>query len=189
MAEQKDWKRRATQIGIFVFIGAIMLAVALNMDKLKPERFQELGYMGVFLLALIGSSTVILPIPHLAFTFTMGALFNPWVIGLSAGIGDAFGELTGYMAGFALEDIADKYELYKKMESWMRANGDLTIFLLSVIPMPFFDLAAMAGGLLGYPLWRFMLATWCGKTIKAIVAAWGGYYGLTWMAKLIGAQP
>ncbi|NBD35861.1 MAG: hypothetical protein GVY30_07665 [Chloroflexi bacterium] len=183
-----NWRHRAAQIAIFVFLGALMLTVALNRDKLQVERFRQLGYLGVFLMALIGSSTIVLPIPHLAFTFTMGAVLNPWLAGLSAGFGDGIGEITGYMAGYALEDVAERSKLYKRLESWMQRNGDLTIFVLSLFPVPFFDLAAMAGGLAGYPLWRFMLATWTGKTIKAIVAAWSGYYGITWVAELIGAQ-
>jgi len=67
----------------------------------------------------------------------------------------------------------------------MRRNGDLTIFVLSLFPVPFFDLAAMAGGIVGYPLWRFMLATWAGKTIKGIVAAWMGACGIPWFTNLV----
>lgn len=183
----KDWRQIALKVAIFVFLTALMLTVALNRDKLQVERFRRLGYLGVFLMAVIGSSTIVLPIPHLAFTFTMGAVLNPWLAGLSAGFGDGIGEITGYMAGYALEDVAEQTKLYKRLDSWMQRNGDLTIFVLSLFPVPFFDLAAMAGGASGYPLWRFMLATWSGKTIKAIVAAWSGYYGIAWIAELIGA--
>ncbi|MBN1873284.1 MAG: VTT domain-containing protein [Anaerolineae bacterium] len=181
-------KRRILQIAIAVFIIGSTIAIALNRDRLSIERFQAMGYMGVFLMAWIGSSTVLLPIPHLAFTFTMGALLNPWLLGLSAGVGDALGEITGYVAGYAVEEEVENSKLYKQLKTWMSHNGDLTIFVLSLFPVPFFDLAAMAGGIVGYPLWRFMLATWAGKTIKAIVAAWAGFYGIGWMANLLGIE-
>ncbi|MFP4394262.1 MAG: TVP38/TMEM64 family protein [Anaerolineales bacterium] len=186
--QETNWRQIAVKVAIFVFLGALMLTVALNRDKLQVERFRRLGYLGVFLMAVIGSSTIVLPIPHLAFTFTMGAVLNPWLAGLSAGFGDGIGEITGYMAGYALEDVADQTKLYQQLDRWMQQNGDLTIFVLSLFPVPFFDLAAMAGGASGYPLWRFMLATWSGKTIKAMVAAWSGYYGIAWVAELLGAQ-
>jgi len=184
----KDPRRRLAQVGITVFLLAFMFVVVLNRDKLEVSWFRALGYPGVFLMALIGSSTVLLPIPHLAFTFTMGAILNPWTVGIFGGAGDALGEITGYMAGYALEGVVDQSNLYRQLERWMRRNGDLTIFVLSLFPVPFFDLAAMAGGIVGYPLWRFMLATWAGKTIKAVVAAWAGYAGIAWIAQWLGVR-
>lgn len=177
--------RTVTRIGIFLGLALIAVVALLLRDRLSVAWFQTLGYAGVFLMALIGSSTILLPIPHLAFTFTMGAVLNPWGAGLSAGFGDALGEITGYIAGYAVEDIAEKYKLYTRLRRYMERNGDLTIFVLSLFPIPFFDLAAMAGGLVGYPLWRFMIATWLGKTIKAIVAAWAGHLGIEWVARLL----
>jgi len=178
-------RRRTVRIGLLVFVVAVLIAAIIFRDRLNVAWFRALGYAGVFLLALIGSSTVLLPIPHLAFTFTMGAVLNPWLVGLSAGVGDALGEITGYVAGYAVEDMARQSKLYKTLHGYMERNGDLTIFVLSLFPVPFFDLAAMAGGLVGYPLWRFMLATWLGKTIKACVAAWAGHQGITWIADLL----
>jgi uncharacterized membrane protein YdjX (TVP38/TMEM64 family) len=181
-------RRRVLQAAVLIFLVSSTTIIALNRDKLQVSRFRDMGYLGVFLMAWIGSSTVLLPIPHLAFTFTMGAVLNPWLLGLAGGIGDALGELTGYAAGYAVEEAVDNMRLYKKLRGWMERNGDLTIFVLSLFPVPFFDLAAMAGGIVGYPLWRFMLSTWAGKTIKAIVAAWAGYYGIGWVANLLRVE-
>jgi uncharacterized membrane protein YdjX (TVP38/TMEM64 family) len=184
--EKVTARHKYIKLVIVIVLAVFTLLVALNLHRLDVGWFQALGYPGVFLLALLGSSTVLLPVPHLAFTFTMGAALNPWLVGLSGGIGDALGEITGYMAGYAVEDLAEQSKLYHELEQWMRRNGDLTIFVLSLFPVPFFDLAAMAGGVVEYPLWRFMLATWLGKSIKAIVAAWAGYYGISWIAGLLG---
>jgi uncharacterized membrane protein YdjX (TVP38/TMEM64 family) len=181
-------RHRLFQAAVLIFLIGSTTIIALNRDKLQISRFREMGYLGVFLMAWIGSSTVLLPIPHLAFTFTMGAVLNPWLLGFSGGIGDALGELTGYAAGYAVEEEVNNMKLYKKLRGWMERNGDLTIFVLSLFPVPFFDLAAMAGGIVGYPLWRFMLSTWAGKTIKAIVAAWAGYYGIGWVANLLRVE-
>ena len=187
-AQQKKPRRKLLKIGLIFFLILFTSLIAINRDKLDVGWFRALGYPGVFLMAALGSSTVLLPIPHLAFTFTMGTVLNPWLTGLSAGTGDALGEITGYMAGYAVEDIAGHSRLYAKLERWMRRNGDLTIFVLSLFPVPFFDLAAMAGGIVGYPLWRFMLATWAGKTIKAVIAAWMGACGIPWFTNLINME-
>ncbi len=158
----------------------------MNRERITVEWFSNLGYLGAFLMAWIGSTTVLLPIPHLAFTFTMGSLFVPWWIGLCAGFGDSLGELWGYVAGYAVEDLVDRWKVYPKIEGWVCRNGMLTIFLMGVVPMPLFDMAGMAAGATGMPIWQFFLATWSGKTIKAIVVAWAGYYGIAWLANLLG---
>jgi uncharacterized membrane protein YdjX (TVP38/TMEM64 family) len=170
---------------VLVFVGVTGF-VALNPQAVSIVRFRGLGYLGAFLMAFVGSTTVILPIPHLAFTFTMGSLLTPWIIGLCAGTGDALGELWGYLAGYAVEDMVEGWKFYPTIEGWMRERGELTVFLMGVVPMPLFDLAGIAGGATGFPVWRFFLATWLGKTIKAIVFAWGGFYGLSWIANLLG---
>ncbi len=178
-------RRPSLNWGLLVVLVIMLIVGVLSWRRLSIARFRSLGYAGVFLMALIGSSTVLLPIPHLAFTFTMGAVLNPWLTGLSGGLGDALGEITGYVAGYAVEEMVAGRRLYIKLKRYMARNGDLTIFVLSLFPVPFFDLAAMAGGMVGYPLWRFMLATWAGKTIKACVAAWAGHLGIVWIASLL----
>lgn len=181
-------KRRKTilRIALVVFFVGFTTYIALNREQITFERLSSLGYLGVFLMAWIGSTTVLLPIPHLAFTFTMGSVLVPWWIGLCAGFGDSLGELWGYVAGYAVEDLVDRWKVYPKIEGWVRANGMLTIFLMGVVPMPLFDMAGMAAGATGMPVWRFYLATWSGKTIKAIVVAWAGYYGIAWLADILG---
>jgi uncharacterized membrane protein YdjX (TVP38/TMEM64 family) len=66
----------------------------------------------------------------------------------------------------------------------MHTNGDLTLFLLALIPNPVFDMASIVGGLSGFPIWRFFVATWAGKTLKAMAFAWAGFYGLQWVVNL-----
>ncbi len=170
---------------VVVFVGFTGY-IALNRDQITFERLSGLGYLGAFLMAWIGSTTVLLPIPHLAFTFTMGSLFVPWWIGLCAGFGDSLGELWGYLAGYAVEDLVDRWKIYPRIEAWVRKYGELVIFLMGIVPMPLFDMAGMAAGATGMPIWRFYLATWSAKTIKAIVFAWAGHYGIDWLAKVLG---
>jgi len=170
---------------VLVFVGVTGYAV-LHREQISFARFRDLGYLGVFGMAWIGSTTVLLPIPHLAFTFTMGAVLNPFLVGLSAGWGDSLGELWGYLAGYAVEDLVDRWRVYPKIQGWVQRYGPLTIFLMGVVPMPLFDMAGMAAGAGGMPAWQFYLATWSGKTLKAIVFAWAGHFGVAWLAHLLG---
>ncbi|MGC9332835.1 MAG: VTT domain-containing protein [Anaerolineae bacterium] len=129
-------------------------------------------------LVLAISAAIILPAPSLALVFAMGSALPPLWVGLSAGIGEALGELTGYTAGFGGRVIIEESETYTHLRRWMMRRGGITIFLLSIFPNPFFDLAGIAAGTLRYPLWRFLLICWIGKSIKTILVAWAGAQSL-----------
>lgn len=176
------------RIALVMFFVGFTTYIAFNREKITFESLSGLGYLGVFLMAWVGSTTVLLPIPHLAFTFTMGSVqaLVPWWIGLCAGFGDSLGELWGYLAGYAVEDLVDRWKVYPKIEGWVLRHGMLTIFLMGSVPMPLFDMAGMAAGATGMPVWKFYLATWSGKTLKAIVVAWAGRYSVAWIADLLG---
>jgi uncharacterized membrane protein YdjX (TVP38/TMEM64 family) len=100
------------------------------------------------------------------------------LVGLAAGVGEALGELTGYAAGFGGRAVIEDQRAYERLVAWMQRRGGITVFVLSVIPNPFFDLAGIAAGTLRYPLWRFLFFCWMGKTIKTALVAWSGALSL-----------
>ena len=105
-----------------------------------------LGYLGVFVIAVLGNATVILPVPGLAVVFAGGGVLNPLVVGLIAGVGEPLGELTGYLAGYGGSVVAENREWYERIRRWMERRGFVTLLVLSAVPNPLFDLAGMAAG-------------------------------------------
>ncbi len=159
-----------------LFVVLLVLGISAAIFALH-DQFAELaviGYPGIFLVSLLGNATVILPAPSLALVFAMGSSLPPLLVGLAAGIGEALGELTGYAAGFGGRVVIEEQAIYGRLRAWMERRGGITILILSLIPNPFFDLAGIAAGTLGYPLWRFLLFCWVGKTIKTTLVAWAG---------------
>ncbi len=67
----------------------------------------------------------------------------------------------------------------------MKRGGGPTLFVLSLFPNPFFDLAGIVAGTLGYPLWRFLLICWLGKTIKTTLVAWAGSQSITFIEQFL----
>jgi membrane protein YqaA with SNARE-associated domain len=166
------WTSTPFRILIILMVLGISLAVFAFRDQLV--HLAALGYVGIFLVSLLGNATIILPAPSLVLVFAMGAALNPLLVGLAAGAGEALGELTGYAAGFAGRAVIEDRQTYKRMVAWMQRRGGVTVFVLSTIPNPFFDLAGIAAGTLRYPLWRFLLFCWLGKTLKTTLIAWAG---------------
>jgi uncharacterized membrane protein YdjX (TVP38/TMEM64 family) len=123
---------------------------------------------------LLGNATVILPAPSLAIVSVVGAVLNPYLVGLIAGAGSALGELTGYLAGYSGRAVVQDEKRYAQVSRWMQRHGLWVIFVLSVIPNPLFDLAGIAAGVLRIPVHHFLLACFAGKTVKTTLFALGG---------------
>ena len=182
MQEAAQRKKIYQQLGAVVFAVAITLIIVLFRDELA--RFERYGYPGVFFISLLGNATVIFPAPSLAVVFGMGGVLNPLFVGLVAGVGEALGELTGYLAGYGGRAVIEDWEMYEWLERWMQRNGSATIFVLSAIPNPIFDLAGIAAGALHFPLAQFLLSCWVGKTIKTIFFAFVGAQFMDVLEKL-----
>ncbi len=143
------------------------------------------GHLAVFVINLVGSGTVILPVPALIAVYLGGGILHPVTVGIAAGAASAMGEMTGYLAGYGGQGLIERHDLYRRMVGWMRRNGFLTILALSIIPNPVFDLAGMAAGALRFPIWRFLSAALIGKTVKMMAVAYGGYYSIALVERLV----
>lgn len=149
------------------------------------QQFRQYGYPGIFLISLIGNASIALPIPSLAVTFTMGAVLNWVIVGLVAGIGEALGESTGYLAGLGGSAIIENQKIYQRMKYYMEHHGMLTVFILSAVPNPIIDLAGIAAGASRYGYHKFLFACWVGKTIKTLLFAFAGANSITWLLQFL----
>ncbi len=166
-----------------VIVGALAAAVYFR------DRLQELaayGYAAVFLVGLLSNATIIFPIPGLAVSSVLGGVFNPWLVGIVAGVGQALGELSGYMLGYSGQTLVTRRPIYERVYPWVRKYGVWVIFVLAVIPNPVFDVGGMIAGALRFPLWKFLTSCAAGKIVKNILFALAGYYGLEALLRLLG---
>ena len=158
-------------LALLVVLG---LTILLLIYRNEVSKLGIYGYPGILLISILANATIIVPVPGILITTAMGAVFNPIGVALAAGVGSAIGELTGYLAGFGGQPIVEKKKWYIKVKSWMQKYGDITIFTLSLIPNPLFDIAGMAAGTLKMPIWRFLVACFLGKFLKMIIFAFLG---------------
>lgn len=162
---------------------AITAAIVVFRERLAA--FAAYGYLGVFVISLVGNATVILPVPSLLAVFAGGTAFNPLLVGLIAGVAAPIGELTGYMAGYGGAVVIENGARYARLRQWVQRRGFVTIFVLAAIPNPLFDLAGITAGALRMPVWQFLLACWLGKTVKTLAVAWLGSQSMQWLTPLL----
>jgi len=161
-----------------VAIGAV---VSITLLVEKPDNFQNYikssGYLGVFLMAVIGSSSPVWPLPgSWAVFIAAGFNLNPVLLALTAGIGEAIGESTAYMAGYGGQVVVVNIRGYRRVEGWMMRRGGIILFLVSAIPNVLIKAAVVSAGALRFPFWKFFLFCCTGKIIKSLFFAIAGYF-------------
>lgn len=156
----------------------VVIAISIYIYSIREQASQLAiyGYPGIFLLSFMAYATVLLPAPGVAVVIAMGAILHPLGVGIAAGAGAALGEITGYLAGFSGQAVIERVDIYDRLTKWMARNGSLTVFILSVLPNPFFDLAGAAAGALRMPMSKFLFWCWIGETMKMIIFAYSGAY-------------
>ncbi len=151
---------------IIGLIFAVILSVVIFIFRDKLVDFESYGYLGIFVISVLGNATIILPVPVILTAFLGGGIFNPILVGLVSSFGATIGELTGYVAGRSGRVVIENNPKFAKIEKWMTKYGLWTIFVLAVIPNPAFDLAGIVSGATKIPVWKYFLVTWAGKFIK-----------------------
>lgn len=172
----------AGRIAAVVAVVGITIGVFLLGDR--AEALANYGYIGIFLLNILANATIVLPAPAIAVVFAMGAVFNPFWIGIAAGAGATIGEISGYLLGYSGQGVIENLELYQRIEAWTKKYGMWFIAVLAFIPNPLFDLAGMAAGVLKLSLRQFLLATLIGKILRMWLLAYAGQYSLTWVDRI-----
>jgi len=164
---------RAKAIVQIVF-GIIIAAIVL----LFSDRIVELsayGYIGVFLISLLSSATILIPAPGWAVVIALSKTLDPYILGIAAGVGSGLGEMVGYEVGNGARRLIDKNDNnIKAIEKY----GAVAIFFLAFIPNPLFDVAGLAAGALKMPMWKFLLATVSGRILRFFLLAYLGSWAL-----------
>lgn len=160
------------RIAGIVFALALTVTIFVFRDQL--QRAERYGYLGIFIISVLGNATIVLPVPTFVTAFAGGGVFNPVLVGLISAAGATIGELTGYLAGISGKAVVENREMYARFQRWMQRYGLIALFVLAAIPNPFFDLAGIIAGVSRVPLYQFMLVTWAGKIVKFLIIAYLG---------------
>ena len=163
-------------LALFAVVGITLYIYSVR-DRV--EEFAGFGYPGIFLIALLANATILLPAPGVAVIYAMGAIFNPFGVGLAAGLGGTIGELSGYLAGFSGQAVVERMDIYNRIKPWVDKYGGWAILVLSAIPNPFFDVAGIAAGMAKMPLQSFILFSGIGQLIKMTAFALAGHYSIS----------
>jgi uncharacterized membrane protein YdjX (TVP38/TMEM64 family) len=182
--QQKTNDQRTTILRIIALVAVVAMVVPLFIFRHQLMGLQRYGYIGIFLISVAASATILVPIPSAGLTLAMGAVFNPFGIAIASGLGAGIGELTGYLAGYSGGAVIENITYYNKVKKWLEGHknlAEIAILVLAFIPNPLFDMAGMAAGALKMPFWRFFLPCIIGKILKMLMFAYAGAYSAEWL--------
>ncbi len=178
---------RSVQILLLILAVGISLAIVWFTNQYQQElrNLGDAGYVGLFVISIIGNATLIIPAPVFVVACAAGMLYGPIGVGIVAGLGSALGELTGYMAGVGGKALIPQGRRYEQLTRFMQRHGMLTIFLLGAIPNPIFDVGGLIAGALRMKAWKFILAAWVGKAIRLSLTAWACNAGMPFLQQIL----
>jgi len=186
---RKPTKREALIGGISVTI-TIVLSVFIIQHRGYLYQMAHWGYVGCFFISVLADGTFVLPGFGIVITFTLGGILNPAIVGAVAGIGEAVGAIGAYLTGYAGRGLFRDRDsgLYLRFSRIIDRHGSKAIFVVSALLSPIFYPFAVLLGTLRFGLVRFFLATWAGRTVKSMVIAYLGYFGLRSVLQWLGVD-
>jgi membrane protein DedA with SNARE-associated domain len=164
---------------IALMIGGSIAVYFADIDW--EQQIIRYRYFGIFILMLVSSMTILLPLPGVAALAIAPSIMNLtgndmlW-LAVVASIGGSLGELTSYFAArWGRAVITEKQQKgYGRVERWMKRYGGFAIFVFALIPFPF-DIVGIVAGSLRFPIWKYLLFCWAGRLIKYTFVVYLGY--------------
>ncbi|MGB9718036.1 MAG: YqaA family protein [Thermoproteota archaeon] len=165
-----------------------LLATQQFLEWMEQLAYQY-GYLGVFLLSLVGALSVVFPIPYTIVIYLMGSILDPLLIAFSGGFGSAIGELAGYALGYYGRLLIGE-ERRRKMDYMLKIfdrYGAAAIFLFALTPLPD-DLLIIPLGIMRYNPVKFLIPCILGKTLMCFILALGGRFSISLIRSLFGGE-
>lgn len=148
-------------------IAAISVVIFVLRDKLQNAG--EVSYLGLCVLCFLASVTILLPAPSLMLVASCALVLNPFLVALAAALGSTLGESAGYALGAAAQDLSPRFQKLLEKLAGKIHNQTLLVFLLAVLPLPFFDIIGIYSGGTKLHLAKFFGACFVGKFLKMLV--------------------
>lgn len=166
LSKNEKLRSRLTRFGGIAFAITITAVIFAFRNQLQEEEIKEYGYVGLFIISVIGNATIVLPVPTFVAAFAGGGVLNPFWVGVISAAGATIGEMTGYLAGMSSQTIVENKDTYARFKGWLDRYGLGALFVLAAIPNPLFDVAGIIAGMTRMPVPIFFLVTGAGKMVK-----------------------
>jgi membrane protein YqaA with SNARE-associated domain len=175
-----------------VFVAAVSTYVLWRWTT-DPESLGQIGLGSILVVSMVSHLTVVARDMFIPMYLPLASVYNPLVLGASAGIGAAIGEVTTYILGWGVaESLTEQGVEDTRLARWIRQYGLWAVLLVAITPLPDTPIILLAGSN-KLPFAKLFAVECIGKTILYTLGAIVGgfvFTGLTgavggWMASLL----
>lgn len=158
-----------------VALVAILSGVVLWRWTVDPETLGQFGLGGIFIASMMSHLTVVARDMFIPMFLPLASIYNPLVLGASAGIGAAIGEISTYFLGWGVaESFAENLEDDSRLSKWIKKYGLWAVLLVAVTPLPDTPIVLLAGSR-KLPFAKLFVVECIGKTtLYSLGAVIGG---------------
>jgi membrane protein YqaA with SNARE-associated domain len=134
------------------------------------------GYLGLFLAGFGAATLLPLQSEALLVGLLLSDKYSVWLLLSTATVGNVLGSLVNWWLGRGVEHLRDKRwfpvspQAMEKAQKHYQRYGHWSL-LLSWVPI-IGDPLTLVAGVLGEPLWRFLLIVSLAKSARYLVVAW-----------------
>lgn len=160
------------------------------------DAAEDVGFIGIFLIALIANSSLLIQIPYtvplISLALAGASLEKMLLMGVALGVGAGFGEVISY--GIASKILGANPSLSESsLFQWVRrtvtAHPRVTPFLVfawaaSILPD---DTIVIPLAMMRYGLRRIAVPLFTGKVVHGLVVTLLSYYATDWVADSISS--
>ncbi len=183
---ERPSSRRNLWLAILSVCLTIVLCVLIIQHREYIDQLRHWGYLGLFLVNVVASGTMVLPGMGAVITFTFGGVLHPAIVGVVAGLGEATGAVGAYLTGYGGRGFLVTDPLQGRLSAFMERHGSKAMFLMAVLINPIYYPFAVWMGVLRVRVARFFIYTLLGRTLKNLLLAYLGYFGLRTVLQWLG---
>ncbi len=185
MIHFKPFKFGKAELGIIALFAALfLLGLGILTIPLLATEYGRLthiwtdlairwGYLGAFVAALIGSTSVTVFFPYTIIVFFLATQgLSPFWLGLLMGLGAGIGQMVGYIVGtfgtrWFQRQRPQTYDALERILAYRPKMITVLLIIFGTTPLPD-DMLMIPLGMLRYPWWK----AWWPSTIGKIGAGW-----------------
>src|SRR5271170_6530946 len=144
------------------------------------------GFFGVFLVSIVDSSFVPLPLPGITdiMIIVLAAQHQSWFLLIllattGSALGGWFSYQVGQSGGMAFIEKRIPARIFKRVCDWMENHAILSVALPAILPPPMpLSPFVLAAGALKMSKKKFLIAFTASRFLRHLIAAWlGMHYG------------
>lgn len=153
-----------------IFILSILLSAVFFEYKDFFRHASSLGLFGLFIVNFISSATFFVSAPAFLTVIAGGNLYQPILVAIVAAVGACLGDTLGFLLGHLGRRLTkkklDTHKTVRFLERHFHRHGALIIFLLAIIPNPFFDAVGILAGIVRYSFSKFFVIMLVGRFLR-----------------------